>query len=155
MNPELALFRIGATIAWADGTLEEPERQRLLQALAEARRREPGQQEQLDLTLASSSPDALPLAHLDALVAALPSQLERERALKLAYGVIRASQREGDHGSINSQEHQAYDRLVTLLELPADQVARLEGSVELDLARSAGNPVDLLAGSFAGLIGWC
>lgn len=31
MNPELALFRIGATIAWTNGTLEEPEHQRLLQ----------------------------------------------------------------------------------------------------------------------------
>lgn len=155
MDPELALFRIGATIAWADGELDGEERLRLGRAIREAARRDPEQQQPLNDLLDAGSPDSLPIASLEALVAALPSQLQRERAVTLAYHVMRAGRREGDHGSINDLEHQAYGQLLNLLELDSDRVAALEGEVEVVLARSTGTPVGLLASSFAGLMSWC
>ncbi len=154
MNPELALFRIGATIAWVDGELADAERTRLSRFIAEAGRRDGDSPAALDHTLATGSQDSLPLDNLDHLVAALPTETERERALKLAYGVMRAGRRQGDHGSINDLEDRAYGRLVALLALDAARVTALEGEVEVELARSAGTPVDLLASGFAGLIGW-
>lgn len=154
MDPEQALFRIGATVAWSDGDLSDPERQRLIEATAQASRQDSNQLRQLDQTLASSSPANLPVEGLDELVAALDTPEQRQRALQLAYGVIRASRRPGDLGSINAQERQAYGRLLHLLRLDPELVATLEGEVEVELARTAGTPVGLLAGQFAGLIGW-
>ncbi|MCP9926267.1 TerB family tellurite resistance protein [Cyanobium sp. CH-040] len=154
MDAELALFRIGATVAWADGELSEEERQRLSQAIARAGRHDADHQRQLDQTLSTANPASLPVEGLDALVAALTTPEQRQRALQLAYGVIRSSRRSGDHGSINVRERLAYGRLLRLLQLDPDLVASLEGDVEVELARSAGTPVGLLAGQFAGLIGW-
>ncbi|MGB5133616.1 MAG: TerB family tellurite resistance protein [Prochlorococcaceae cyanobacterium] len=154
MDTELALFRIGATVAWADGELSDEERQRLAQAITQTSRNDPDQQGQLDRTLAAATPATLPVEGLDDLVAALSTPEQRQRALQLSYGVIRASQRTGDHGSINTRERQAYGRLLRLLQLDPDLVASLEGEVEVELARTMGTPVGLLAGQFAGLIGW-
>ncbi|TVS07478.1 MAG: TerB family tellurite resistance protein [Cyanobium sp. PLM2.Bin73] len=151
---ELALFRIGATVAWADGELSDEEHQRLAGAIAQASRTNPDQQRQLDRTLATATPATLPVEGLDDLVAALSTPEQRQRALQLAYGVIRASQRTGDHGSINARELEAYGRLLRLLQLDPDLVATLEEEVEVELARTAGTPVGLLASQFAGLIGW-
>jgi len=158
MDTELALFRIGATVAWADGELSDEERMRLDETLArtitQASRNDPDHQTQLDRSLAAANPAALPVEGLDDLVAALTTPEQRQQALQLAYGVIRSSRRAGDDGSINPRERQAYRRLLSLLQLDPDLVTTLEGEVEVELARTAGTPVGLLAGQFAGLIGW-
>lgn len=154
MDADQALFRIGATVAWADGDLSDEERRRLAEALVRAGRDHPDQEQPPEQGLAAGGPACLPVEGLDSLVAVLNTSEQRQQALQLAYGVIRSSRRPGDHGSINPRERQAYGRLVSLLGLDPDLVATLERQVEVELARSAGTPVGRLAGQFAGLIGW-
>jgi hypothetical protein len=63
---------------------------------------------------------------LEELVPKLNSPAQRELVLKLGYQVISASVRTPGEDLINQEEAEAYSKLVSLLDLPADVVQRVE-----------------------------
>ncbi len=67
---------------------------------------------------------------LEDLVPKLETEAERRLVLKLGYEVIASSARSPQEPNINSEEAQAYQKLVELLALPADVVEDIEAQVK-------------------------
>jgi hypothetical protein len=63
---------------------------------------------------------------LEELTPKLQSVEERELVLRLGYEVIRSSSRTPTEEKINDEEAAAYNKLVQLLDLPAETVQRIE-----------------------------
>ena len=120
LDPEqMLLLRIAATMAWADRQFEPAEQeiivQRLSQQFAPSPEEEADLQEELKNLLAKEIP-------LEELVPQLETDSQREQALILSYEVIAAN-------DVNQAEAVVYQKLLQLLALPEDTVARLEASV--------------------------
>lgn len=131
------LLRILCCVAWSDGELSLKEKDLLLQLGAEE-------------ALAEEAPG---LDALDALIARLAAEDDRQLAVKLAYQVIRISRRAGDTSSINPQEKAAYRRLVDGVGLEENQIREAEWAAEQELAPHT-SLLGFLASRFRGLGAW-
>ena len=73
--------------------------------------------------------------------------------LRLGYQVIQASRRNPDEPMINLDEAAAYQRLVRILDLPADVVAEIEGAIALTDQSHPNGIVKALASRLHKLLG--
>jgi hypothetical protein len=80
---------------------------------------------------------------LEELTPQLASSNERELVLRLGYEVISSSARTPDETLINDAEAAAYQKLVKLLDLPAEVVQRIEAEAQAS-ASQAGSVVDTM-----------
>ena len=63
---------------------------------------------------------------LESLVAAIPSQEERQLAVKLDYVMLRAHQHPGEETAVTHDERHAYRRMLEVLKLPVSLVEETE-----------------------------
>jgi hypothetical protein len=127
---QMTLMRIVASLAWSDGNLATEEVDLMLDRFsslfaATAERQQILRQELQDYLMQN-----IPIEEL---VPKLPSQEEREVVLQLAYEVISASARTPNEAVINPEEAAAYQRLVSLLDLPGDVIQQVEQDAKADL----------------------
>jgi hypothetical protein len=119
---QMTLLRIVATMAWSDGNLAEEEVDVMLTRFSQLFA-SGGQQQALREELRDYLMQNIPLEEL---VPQLNDPAEKELVLKLGYQVISASARTPEEAKINPEEAQAYEKLIGLLNLPADRVAEIE-----------------------------
>lgn len=126
---QMNLLRVVTSMAWSDGELATEEvdlmLERFSQLFATGNRQQQVQQELRDYMMQN-----LPLEES---IPKLETQNERELVLKLGYEVIASSARTPDEPKINTEEAQAYQKLVKLLNLPPDVVHRIEQEAIADL----------------------
>ncbi|MCS6960600.1 MAG: TerB family tellurite resistance protein [Pseudanabaenaceae cyanobacterium SKYGB_i_bin29] len=120
---QMNLLRVVASMAWADGQLEPQELTLLLEKLSELFAVTPAHREQLVGELQDYIQQRIPLEES---IPKLETQTDRELVLKLGYEVIYCSRRTPDEPRINMEEAAAYQKLLKLLNLPADTVEKLE-----------------------------
>ena len=123
---QLTLMRIVASMAWSDGNLAQEEVELMLKRFSNLFASNPEQQADLQKELRDYLMQNIPLEES---VPQLQSQAERELVLRLGYEVIRSSARTPEEDLINPEEADAYNRLVTLLDLPPERVKTLEAEV--------------------------
>ncbi|MFZ4675989.1 MAG: TerB family tellurite resistance protein [Nodosilinea sp.] len=138
---QMTLLRIVSTMAWSDGNLADEEVSVMLDQFSRLFVGDTSQQVALQDELRDYLMQNLPLEEL---VPKLASPAERELVLKLGYQVISSSARTPGEDLINSEEAEAYARLVTLLDLPDDVVARVE-QANGSAAPSSDHLIDQLA----------
>jgi len=124
----MTLLRIVSTMAWSDGHLADEEVEVMLDQFSGLFATNPAHQATLRTELRDYMMQNIPLEEL---TPKLTSAAERELVLKLGYQVISASSRTPDENLINQQEADAYQKLVTLLDLPEDVVAQVEQSTAI------------------------
>lgn len=120
---QMTLLRIASTMAWSDGHLADEEVGLMLDQFSRLFASDPKQQAALRDELRDYLMQNLPLEEL---VPKLTRPAERELVLKLGRQVISASARTPGEELINQQEADAYNRLVSLLNLPDEVVQRIE-----------------------------
>ncbi|PZV13807.1 MAG: branched-chain amino acid ABC transporter ATP-binding protein [Leptolyngbya sp.] len=120
---QMTLLRIVSTMAWSDGHLADDEVSVMLDQFSRLFASDAGQQTALRNELRDYLMQNLPLEEL---VPKLNSPAQRELVLKLGHQVISASVRTPGEDLINQEEAEAYSKLVSLLDLPADVVQRVE-----------------------------
>ena len=123
---QMNMFRIVASMAWSDGSLAGEEADLMLERLSSLFVTDPTQQHTLQQELRDYLMQNIPLEEL---TSKLQNHEEREIVLRLGYEVIRSSSRTPEEDDINEEEAIAYQKLVSLLGLPADVVQRIEASV--------------------------
>lgn len=128
---EKNLLRLACCMAWSDGNFSEPEQDLLLTHLSELFGNTEAEQQALQQELQTYVAETVPLQALERLVANLQSEEDRELALKLSNMVIQAYQQH--EPLIHPQEKVAYRRLVELLNLPEDTIAKVEWAAETEL----------------------
>jgi len=124
---QLTLMRVVASMAWSDGNLAQEEVELMLNRFSSLFANTPDQQAELQKELRDYLMQNIPLEES---VPQLQSQAEREFVLRLGYEVISSSARTPDEELINSEEADAYNQLVTLLDLPPERVQALEADVD-------------------------
>lgn len=124
---QMNLLRIVSSMAWSDGHLAQEEVDVMLVRFSEIFAKSPQQQQQLQRELQEYLMQNIPLEDL---VPKLATEDERRLVLKLGYEVIASSARTPEEPNINSEEAQAYQKLVELLALPADVVKDIEAEVD-------------------------
>lgn len=128
---QMTLLRIASTMAWSDGHLADEEVGVMLDQFSRLFASDAKQQAALRDELRDYLMQNLPLEEL---VPKLTRPAERELVLKLGRQVISASARTPGEELINQQEADAYNRLVSLLDLPDEVVQRIEqDSSSLDI----------------------
>jgi hypothetical protein len=120
---QMTLLRIASTMAWSDGHLADEEVGLMLDQFSRLFASDAKQQAALRDELRDYLMQNLPLEEL---VPKLTRPAERELVLKLGRQVISASARTPGEELINQQEADAYNRLVSLLNLPDEVVRRIE-----------------------------
>lgn len=120
-------MRVVATMAWSDGDLAMEEADLMLKRFSSLFAQEDSHQEQLQKELRDYLMQNIPLEES---VPKLHSDEERELVLRLGYEVISSSARTPDESLINADEANAYQRLVTLLNLPDSTVKRIEAEAQ-------------------------
>lgn len=138
---QLNLLRIVAALAWCDGTLAQEEAALILDRFSHLFAATEAQQAQLRQDLEAYLIQNLPLEEL---TPKLTSQADKELVLRLGYEVISANRRSPDEDAINTDEAITYDRLVELLDLPPDVVARVKLEID-DQPNSKLSIIDVLA----------
>ena len=139
---QMTLLRIVLVLAWADGNLATEEADVMLTNFSQVFATTPESQESLKQELQGYLVQNLPLEEL---VPRLSTQAEKEFVLRLGYEVISSSARTPDEDLINQDEQAAYQTLVSLLDLPAQTVQRIEQTAQTAMGQSqGGNVVDLL-----------
>lgn len=121
------LLRIVSSMAWCDGHLAQEEVDVMLVRFSEIFAKTPQHQKKLQEELQEYLLQNIPLEDL---VPKLETEAERRLVLKLGYEVIASSARSPQEPNINSEEAQAYQKLVELLALPADVVEDIEAQVK-------------------------
>ncbi|MDB9525149.1 TerB family tellurite resistance protein [Oscillatoria sp. CS-180] len=124
---QMTLMRIVASMAWSDGELATEEVDLMLERFSSLFAQNAEQQSGLQKELRDYLMQNIPLEES---VPKLQSQEEREFVLRLGYEVISSSSRTPEEDLINSEEEDAYVRLVKLLDLPSETVQRLEADIE-------------------------
>lgn len=124
---QMTLIRIAASMAWADGHLAAEEVQVMLDRFSRLFATEFEQQQKLRQELQDYVIQNIPLSEL---IPKLESSAEKELVLQLGYDVILSSSRTPTEEKINEEEAAAYQRLVQLLNLPPEVVARVEANSE-------------------------
>ncbi|MBF2034378.1 MAG: TerB family tellurite resistance protein [Leptolyngbyaceae cyanobacterium T60_A2020_046] len=125
---QMALMRVVASMAWSDGNLATEEVDLMLDRFTGLFAQNPEHQAKLRQELRDYLMQNLPLEET---VPQLNTLEEREMVLRLGYEVISSSARTEDEALINNEEADAYSRLVALLNLPPDVVARVEAEADV------------------------
>jgi hypothetical protein len=120
---QMTLLRVVSTMAWSDGNLAEEEVNVMLDQFSDLFATSSTQKDALRQELRDYLMQNIPLNEL---VPHLTNQEQKELVLRLGYQVISSSARTPEEASINQEEAQAYQQLVTLLDLPGDTVKRIE-----------------------------
>ena len=110
-------------MAWADKNFDPIQQGLILDRLSRQFAHDPEEQAQLKDDLGNLLAKEIPLEEL---VPQLKTPAQREQALMLSYEVISSNE-------INETEAQVYQKLLSLLNLPADTVRRLEAAALEDL----------------------
>jgi hypothetical protein len=126
---QMKLLRVVTAMAWADGELAEAEVDVMLERFSLLFAKTDEQQQNLKQELRDYMMQNLPLEEL---IPKLETDAQRELVLALGYEVIACSARTPDEANINDEEAAAYQKLVDLLNLPADAVKRIENQVQAD-----------------------
>jgi len=120
---QMNLLRVVTSMAWSDGHLASEEIDLMLDRFSGMFAADAPQQQHLRQELQEYMTQNIPLEEL---TPKLQSVEERELVLRLGYEVIRSSSRTPSEEKINEEEAAAYNRLVQLLDLPAETVQRVE-----------------------------
>ena len=139
---QMNLLRVVLSMAWADSTLEQKEVDVMLGRFSQLFASEPQQQAYLQGQLKEYFVQDIPLEEA---ASKITSDAEKEVALRLSYEVINASARTPDEAKVNQAESEAYQRLITQLNLPSDTVKRAEQEATASLNKGGDNIVDMLA----------
>lgn len=123
---QMTLLRVVTAMAWADGELATEEVDFMLQRFSQLFATKSDQQQKLQQELRDYLMQNIPLNEL---IPKLTSNEERELVLRLGYEVISSSARTPDEPAINTEEAEVYQNLVSLLNLPADVVKRIESEI--------------------------
>ncbi len=138
---QMNLLRIVASMAWADGGLASEEADLMLERFSRIFATDVQQQAHLRQELQDYLVQNIPLEEL---TPKLQSADEKRLVLRLGYEVIQSSSRTPDEAKINDQEEIAYQKLVTLLDLPNEVVQQIEADVKSE-PTSTENIVETLA----------
>lgn len=136
---QMNLLRIVTAMAWADGGLATEEVDVMLDSFSGIFAVDAPQQEALRQELQDYMMQNLPLEEL---TPKLQTPEEKEFVLRLGYEVIRASARSPEEENINEEEAVAYQKLVSLLDLPAETVQQVQA--DLEASKQQGSLVDSL-----------
>ncbi|CAN1210932.1 TerB family tellurite resistance protein [Tumidithrix helvetica PCC 7403] len=127
INPrQMDILRAVAAMAWADGQLEPDEIRLMLDEFVVLFAKSEAEKPTLKQSLREYFDQNLPL---DEIIPQIKRVEDRKLVLRLAYQVIQASRRRPDEPRVNLDEAAAYQRLVRMLDLSADDVADIEASV--------------------------
>lgn len=137
---QMTVLRIAATMAWSDGNLAEAEVEVMLDNFSSLFAEATAEQDALRKELRDYMMQNIPLEES---TPKLKSTEEKELVLRLGYAVISSSARSPEESVINQEEAAAYEKLVNLLNLPADRVQQIESEVQKTLA-SGHSLVDLM-----------
>ncbi|MEM6521861.1 MAG: TerB family tellurite resistance protein [Cyanobacteria bacterium P01_C01_bin.70] len=137
---QLTLMRVVASMAWSDGNLAQEEVELMLKRFSSLFASTPEKQSELQKELRDYLMQNIPLEES---VPQLQSQAEREFVLRLGYEVISSSARTPDEDLVNSEEADAYKRLIALLGLPSERVKELEA--EMKSSESSTSLIDNMA----------
>jgi hypothetical protein len=133
------LLRIVTSMAWADGGLATEEVDVMLDRFSGIFAADAPQKQMLRQELQDYMMQNIPLEEL---TPKLQTTEEKELVLRLGYEVIRSSARSPEEANINDDEAAAYQKLVALLDLPAETVQRIQAEVEA--SNEQGSLVDSL-----------
>jgi len=136
---QMTLMRVVASMAWSDGELATEEVDLMLERFSSLFAQSEAQQAALKEELRDYLMQNIPLEES---VPQLHSEAERELVLRLGYEVINSSARAPGEAMINTEEADAYHRLVSLLNLPAETVQRVQA--EAQAADSPDSVVDTM-----------
>ena len=139
---QMNLLRVVLAMAWADDSLEQKEVDTMLNRFSQLFATNAAEQSQLQSQLTEYFVQNVPLPET---VSKLTTQQEKEVALRLSYEVISASARTPTEDKVNEQESNAYNLLLTLLNLPSEVVERAEKEATASLNEGGDNIVDMLA----------
>ncbi len=139
---QMNLLRAVLSMAWADDTLEQKEVETMLSRFSKLFATDPEQQQHLQQQLQEYFVQDVPLEEA---VAKLTADADKELVLRLSYEVINASARTPDEALVNQAESEAYQKLVSLLNLPESAVSRAEEEATASLDQGDKNVVDMLA----------
>lgn len=120
---QMNLLRVVTAMAWSDGELAEEEVDIMLDRFSRLFSNSPEQQEKLKEELRDYMMQNIPLEEL---IPKLATEKERELVLLLSYETIASSARTPDEPNINTEEEEAYQKLVSLLNLSPEAVTRIE-----------------------------
>ena len=123
---QMKILQIVAAMAWSDGYFAPEQAELILSRFSKLFSTEIEQKEELRQELQNYLAQDIPIEEL---VAEIESPEERELILKLSYEVIKVSSRTPNEPMINEEEAAAYEKLVKLLDLPAEVVKRLEAEM--------------------------
>lgn len=132
---QMNLLRIVSSMAWSDGHLAEEEIDLMLDRFSCLFVSDTEQQQQIRQELQDYLMQNIPLEEL---TPKLQSPEERELVLRLGYEVIGSSSRTPDEPKINLDEAAAYQKLVSLLNLPADRVQSIEAEIAAEATSDEG-----------------
>ena len=138
---QMSLLRIVLALAWADGTLAREEVDVMISRFSHAFAPSAEQRPYFEAELRGYLVQDIPLNEL---VPLLKTDTEKEFVLRVGYEVISSSARTPDEAPINQDENDAYQRLVSLLGLPAAAVQRIEQEAAETLTSQRSNVSDLL-----------
>ena len=116
---QMIILRIAASMAWADNNFAPVQLDVILSRLSRQFATDSQHQEKLLQELQNYLSQNIPLEEL---VPKITSNSEKELVLKLSYEIISSNQ-------INQQEAVVYQRLLQLLDLPPEVIARIEAEV--------------------------
>ncbi len=146
---QMDILRAVAAMAWADGVLEPNEIRLMLDEFATLFATTDEQRATLKQRLREYLGQNIPLEEA---IPRLKTPEDRKMVLRLAYQVIQSSRRHPDEPVVNLDEAAAYQRLVRMLDLPAEEVADIEASVTPNDADGLGGIVQTLATKLQQLI---
>ncbi|MGB3293659.1 MAG: TerB family tellurite resistance protein [Phormidesmis sp.] len=139
---QMHLLRAVLSMAWADDTLEQKEVDVMLSRFSQLFASSPEQKSYLQQQLQEYFVQDVPLEEA---VSNLSTDADKELVLRLSYEVINASARTPDEAVVNQLESEAYQKLVTMLDLPEATVKKAEAEATAALGKGSGNVVDMLA----------
>jgi len=123
---QMDMLRAVAAMAWADGTLEPDEIRVMLDEFAVLFAKDDIGRDSLKKELKQYLEQNIPLEEV---IPNIKSADDRQMVLRLGYQVIQSSRRNPDEPMINLDEAAAYQRLVRMLDLPAETVAEIETAI--------------------------
>jgi hypothetical protein len=147
---QMDMLRAVAAMAWADGTLEPDEIRVMLDEFAALFAKDEISQSSLKKELKDYLAQNIPLEEV---IPNIKNIEDRKLVLRLGYQVIQSSRRNPDEPMINLDEAAAYQRLVRMLDLPAETVAEIEAAIATEEQDSDNNIVRSLAARLHKLLG--
>ncbi|MDJ0708160.1 MAG: TerB family tellurite resistance protein [Leptolyngbyaceae cyanobacterium MO_188.B28] len=127
---QMNLLRIVTAMAWSDGSLDREEAALIINLLSSLFAKHPSQQQALRRELRDYLMQDIPL---DELIPKLRNSEERELVMWLGYEVMRTSARSPAEANINQDEFKAYQKLLQLLDLSAEDSQSIETTVAVEV----------------------